>query len=97
MPGDNGTTTPLGKLIAASPTQPFENGEMSARYKRLYTWQCVVEYLKYMVKVLRLGISRVDANPLIGKGLLGDGPHLYRVGGSKPVPGGQSILRFAHH
>jgi hypothetical protein len=78
IPGDNKLPTPFMKVFQWGPSQLVQGEDVSARYRELYTWKCVIEYLKIRCHLYWFG-GEVTKDPLKDLGLLGDGEDLRRI------------------
>ncbi len=67
---------------------------MVERYRELYTWECVVEYLRMWARVNWFG-SDAPSDPLEGLGILGEGTKLRRIedgGGKSDISEGSEVV-----
>jgi hypothetical protein len=77
--GDSKLPTPFMKVFQFGPkVDERDIWRTVERYRELYTWDCVVEYLRMRVAVNWFG-GDAPTDPLEGMGILGEGTELRRI------------------
>jgi hypothetical protein len=93
IPGDNKLPTPFMKVFQWGPSQLVQSEDVSVRYRELYTWKCVIEYIKIQCGLYWFG-GEVMKDPLKHLGFLGGGEHLRRIEEGGESRGMADVVRF---
>jgi hypothetical protein len=81
------------KVFQWGPGQLVQSEDVSVRYRELYTWKCVIEYIKIQCGLYWFG-GEVMKDPLKHLGFPGDGEHLRRIEEGGESRGMADVVRF---